>query len=106
MHVYVYIYHTGNAILNQADFLADVAIEDLYVSKIWRIPGMHLSAFKPDWMHVVDLGVLQYFQGNCFWELYQELGGGRSTRRPSKKTWINWRLWCRRVHASSAWKRF
>ena len=46
-----------------------------YISGIWAIPGFHLDMVRPDWMHMCCLGVLQYLLGNCFWEMFIELGG-------------------------------
>ena len=46
-----------------------------YISGIWAIPGFHLDMVRPDWMHMCCLGVAQYLLGNCFWEMFVELGG-------------------------------
>ena len=48
------------------------------MSAIWEFPGFHLSFVKPDWMHVVDLGILGYLLGDILWELFVALGGVHS----------------------------
>ena len=63
-------------IVTQADFWAEAHRERKYLSAVWKIPGFHLSLIAIDWMHCVDLGVLQYCMGNCMWEVFVELGGG------------------------------
>ena len=58
----------------------EVSMEDLhagkhgFVSGVWSIPGLVLSCIRPDWMHVVDLGILQSVMDNCFGELFAQLG--------------------------------
>ena len=56
--------------------------KDDFVSRFWGIPGACLSTLRPDWMHIVDLGLLQSIQGCIFWELYVELGGNYTRRSP------------------------
>ena len=53
--------------------MADLIVE--WLSTFWSIPGMTIDLVKPDWMHCVCLGILQYLSGNCLYELFRELGG-------------------------------
>jgi len=57
------------------DFWTQARAESTYISGIWKILGFFLSCVKIDWMHVACLGILQYLNGNCLWELFQALGG-------------------------------
>ena len=66
--------------LTQSEFWDDAFRENRYVSTVWKIPGFHLSLVRIDWMHCVDLGVLQYFSGNILWDLFRDLGG--TMRKP------------------------
>ena len=61
----------------------DVTMDDVcsggrdggFISSIWMIPGLAITSIKPDWMHVVDLGILQTFLGSVLYELFRALGG-------------------------------
>jgi len=64
-----------STLLSQAEFWDTAHEQGHYISKVWCIPGFHLSQVRPDWMHVVDLGTLQYLQGNLLWEMFVEVGG-------------------------------
>ena len=62
-------------LVSQSQFWEQAQQEGAVVSPIWQFPGFHLSFVRPDWMHCVDLGTLQYLQGNILWELFLALGG-------------------------------
>ena len=62
-------------LLSQQRVWEESARESRFVSAIWEFPGFHLSFLRPDWMHMVDLGTLQYLQGNLLWDAFQEVGG-------------------------------
>ena len=57
--------------------------EKVFVSQIWGIPGFHILAVEPDFMHTCCLGALQSLQGNILWELFSSLGGTLTTHRPA-----------------------
>ena len=44
--------------------------EGRFCNAFWSIPGMHISCIRPDFMHVVDLGITCYLNGNLCWFLY------------------------------------
>ena len=58
----------------------DVVLAPKYRSAIWSIPGFILSFVRADWMHVVDLGVLQHAVGSAMYELFRDLGGTHDTK--------------------------
>ena len=62
-------------------FWRNVSVEKTYVSGIWSVPGFHIPNVRPDWMHVVCLGVVQYLLGNVLWECMVALGGNFSRSR-------------------------
>jgi hypothetical protein len=70
--------------VTMCEYWRSVAVENTYVSKIWSIPGMHISYFKADWMHVGCLGVVSYMLGCIFWELFYDDFGGRLNSPPQK----------------------
>ena len=47
----------------------------MYVSELWHTPGFQIKWVEPDFMHCVDLGILQTLQGNIVWELFVSFGG-------------------------------
>ena len=57
------------------DFWQQVFEERRHISPIWSIPGFVTKYCIPDLMHVSCLGILQYLNGNCMWELFIDLGG-------------------------------
>lgn len=46
-----------------------------YISSAWSIPGFSISLVRPDFMHTVCLGVLQYLGGNVMYDCFRALGG-------------------------------
>ena len=56
-------------------FNASLLIDGAHASNIFALPGFLLEYIKPDWMHCVCLGILQYLLGNVMWELFTEVGG-------------------------------
>ena len=62
-------------LLSQQRFWEESARESRFVSAILEFPGFHLSFLRPDWMHMADLGTLQYLQGNLLWDVFTKLGG-------------------------------
>ena len=62
-------------LLSQQQFWEQSARESRFVSAILEFPGFHLENLRPDWMHMVDLGTLQYLQGNLLWDAFKEVGG-------------------------------
>ena len=58
-----------------AGFVAASCVGKQYVCGIFQIPGLTLDFVKPDWMHTVDLGILQYLVGCIMWELFLAVGG-------------------------------
>ena len=48
---------------------------DFIAAGIWGIPGFTTQTVRPDWMHCSCLGILQYLQGICLWEIFASLGG-------------------------------
>ena len=42
---------------------------------LWGTPGFTVSSCIPDFMHCVDLGILQCVCGNATWEIILFLGG-------------------------------
>ena len=59
-------------------FWEEVFEERRHISPIWSIPGFLTRYCIPDFMHVCCLGILQYLNGNCMWELFIDLGGTES----------------------------
>jgi hypothetical protein len=64
-----------SAMVTMDRFWAQCSAETVYVSAIWSIPGFHISYCRPDWMHSCCLGILQYLNGNCVQEMFEEVGG-------------------------------
>ena len=64
--------------LSMQMFWGEARTSGFYVSPIWSIPGFIVQNCKPDWMHTCCLGILQYLNGNCLWELFKELKGTKS----------------------------
>ena len=56
---------------------------DSFTSAFWEIPGTTLATVKADWMHVVDLGVLQSCVGAIVFDLFIELGGSYANPKPA-----------------------
>ena len=54
------------------------------MSAVFGVPGFINGSCKPDYMHAICLGILQYAMGNVVFELFKPLGG----------TIRNWRLAC------------
>ena len=52
------------------------------LSQIWKIIGMRIGDIRPDWMHTVDLGILQDVQGNTLWYLFKTRLKGSYKRWP------------------------
>jgi len=57
------------------DCSMDDISNNVFVSTLFSIPGFVLSSIKPDFMHICDLGILQYIQGCVLFDLWRELGG-------------------------------
>eukprot|EP00959_Pyramimonas_sp_CCMP1952_P044879 937504-Pyramimonas_sp.AAC.1 len=49
-----------------------------YMSVFWTIPGFILPYIVCDVMHVCDLGITQYLNGNIVMELFRRIGGLRT----------------------------
>eukprot|EP00971_Amphidinium_carterae_P345037 6485759-Amphidinium_carterae.3 len=49
--------------LSTTDLLARLVEQGKLVSPIWSYPFFSLGCLKPDWLHVVDLGVAAHFFG-------------------------------------------
>lgn len=62
-----------DTLLNDSEFIQDQMLR--FFSVFWSIPGMTASKLVLDLMHVGCLGIVQYFLGNLFLELYFKLGG-------------------------------
>ena len=58
-------------------FWAELSSSGQFCSKVWSIPGMRIEWLRPDFMHMVDLGITQYLSGNICWFLFDALGGRR-----------------------------
>jgi hypothetical protein len=59
------------------------------LSPLLRCPGFDLFvAVVIDWLHAVDLGVLQDFQGNALWELAERMPGSNQDDRV-QSVWEN-----------------
>ena len=56
-------------------FLQTAHDEGSHISPLFRIPGLRIEHCKPDFMHVVCLGTLQYAQGNTVWEVFKHVWG-------------------------------
>lgn len=61
--------------ISMPEFWASVAAKQAFLSTLWELPGFCLSMVKCDFMHISCLGILQYLQGNVFWELFRSVGG-------------------------------
>ena len=61
--------------LSQAEFLETLLTTNMFVSFIWKIPGFRLDFIRPDWMHVVDLGIAPTCFGSVLWCCFKHLGG-------------------------------
>ena len=61
--------------LTSMDDILCPTTRDQFVSDFWSIPGVSLRTIKPDWMHCVDIGILQSVMGCIFFDLWRELGG-------------------------------
>ena len=61
--------------LSQAEFLKMLLTTNMFVSFIWKIPGFRLDFIRPDWMHVVDLGIAPTCVGSVLWCCFKHLGG-------------------------------
>ena len=48
-----------------------------FLSPIFAIPGFSIKYCRPDFMHTCCLGIVQYCNGSCLWEMFKELGGSR-----------------------------
>ena len=46
-----------------------------YASKLFDVIGFRITHVKPDWMHTVCLGTLQYVCGNVLWQIFVVCGG-------------------------------
>ena len=57
--------------ITQIKFWATTAFD----SSVWELPGMNISLFRPDWMHVADLGALVNLVCAVSFECFQVLGG-------------------------------
>ena len=64
-----------NRLLTQADYRLSMYRKLMYRSKIWNVPGFSIHRIKPDWMHVVCLGIIQVLLGNMLWEQLVAFGG-------------------------------
>ena len=62
-------------LVTQAEFYRELVTTNMFVSKIWTIPGFRLSFVRPDWMHVVDLGIAPTCVGSVLWYCFKALGG-------------------------------
>ena len=60
---------------SMASFWTRSRFERMYVSELWRTPGFNIKWVEPDFMHCVDLGILQVLQGNIMWELFRSCDG-------------------------------
>ena len=65
---------------DMARFWTEMGEEGRHCSAMWTVPGMVLDWVRPDFMHTVDLGVVQYLSGCVCFELFLECGGKRSVR--------------------------
>ena len=81
------------------EFWEAAACQQQYVSSIWSVPGFHLESIKLGWMHIADLGILQYLVANCLWECFQELGGTFTSSRTACSQLMNIIIICCRVIA-------
>ena len=60
-----------------SSFWQEMASENRFCSAVWSIPGLRLEWIRMDFMHMVDLGVTMYVNGNVLWHMYAALGGRR-----------------------------
>ena len=58
-------------------FWAELSTSGQFCSKVWSIPGLRIEWLRPDFMHMVDLGITQYLSGNICWFMFSALGGRR-----------------------------
>ena len=58
-------------------FWVELSTSGQFCSKVWSIPGLRIDWLRPDFMHMVDLGITQYLSGNICWFMFSALGGRR-----------------------------
>ena len=75
--------------VTHAGFVASLVTAEAYCSNIFKCPGFTLAYIKPDWMHVVCLGIRQYLEGNVTLELFQRVGGTFSSAAKGCSTLLN-----------------
>ena len=63
--------------VNMPAFWAELSTSGQFCSKVWSIPGLRIEWLRPDFMHMVDLGITQYLSGNICWFMFSALGGRR-----------------------------
>ena len=68
-----------NTMVTMASFWERSLQDAKYISPLLTAPGAVISMFKPDWMHVCDLGTLQYLHGNTVYDLWRSMGGKPSS---------------------------
>ena len=67
--------------LDHWEFLERLRLKGVEPSPIFRSPGFMSSCFKPDWLHVVDLGVACDFLGNFLLLLSKSFPGAAHKAR-------------------------
>ena len=67
---------------SHAAFMKYLTGDGRSVNILWAFPGFQLHNIVNDWMHVCDLGALQYTLGNSLGFLFIRLKGVRSRNHP------------------------
>ena len=65
------------------------------INPLLQLPWMHVSCFRPDWLHVADLGVAADYVGNCLYLLQQRVPG-RSIAARVEALWHMLQDWYQR----------
>mgnify|MGYP007018355561 CR=1 FL=1 len=67
--------------LDHEAFLARLRAKGLQPSPLFASPGLTTQCFRPDWLHVVDLGVASDFLGNFLLHVCSKLEGNSHKER-------------------------
>ena len=78
--------------LSHWEFIGRLASRGLEASPLFGCPGLRTSCFKPDWLHVCDLGIAADFLGNFLLLVSAKFEGAGHKSRVAAM-WLHIRAW-------------